>query len=108
MPHDAIETALHRGLPLREAYVVGDPVAGYISIDPDQDHIWGLYIARPGEGLGKQLLDRAKRDRKYLRLNTHAANESAHRFYRREGFQQSGTPWRGDDGVDEITMEWQA
>lgn len=96
---------LHEGLPKREAYVIGDPVAGYLSMDPAEAHIWGLYT-RPGRGLGKALMDRAKVGRDYLKLNSHAANEPAHRFYEREGFTQIGAPWAGSDGIDEITMEW--
>lgn len=106
VPHDAIEKALHQGLPLREAYVVGDPIAGYISIEAEKNHIWGLYVANPGQGLGKQLIDQAKTGRDYLRLNTHLPNKPAHRFYEREGFKQIGEPWCGDDGIEEIAMEW--
>lgn len=101
-----LERVLTDGLPKREAYVVGDPVAGYLSMDPDESHIWGLYVARPGAGMGKALLDRAKAGRTYLRLNSHAANANAHRFYAREGFTQTGPAWDGSDGIPEITMEW--
>jgi ribosomal protein S18 acetylase RimI-like enzyme len=58
--------------------------------------------------LGKALLDYAKNGRTFLKLNSHAANTRAHAFYRREGFTQIGDPWLGDDGIDEITMEWRA
>lgn len=101
-----IEAALRDGLPRREAYVVGDPVEGYLSMDPEEAHIWGLYVARRGAGLGKALMDRAKAGRDHLRLNSHAANGAAHRFYAREGFVQTTAPWRGGDGIDEIRMEW--
>lgn len=105
---DVIETALQTGFPIREAYVVGEPPVGYLSLDPDEGHIWGLYVDAPGQGLGKALMDRAKVGRGYLRLNSHAANVEAHRFYRREGFVQVGPPWDGSDGIPEITMEWRA
>jgi len=97
---------LREGLPRRDAFVIGDPVAGYLSLEPETAHIWGLYVARKGEGLGKALMDRAKAGRDYLKLNSHAANTAAHRFYAREGFQQVGSAWAGSDGIDEITMEW--
>ncbi|GFE63967.1 GNAT family N-acetyltransferase [Litoreibacter roseus] len=106
MSPDAIETGLRQGLPKREAYVVGDPVAGYLSLDPAENHIWGLYVGRSGQGLGKALLDRAKTGRSYLKLNSHAANEAAHRFYAREAFQPIGAPWQGSDGIPEVTFEW--
>jgi len=85
--------------------VIGDPVKGYLSMDPVESHIWGLYV-HPGQGFGKALMDQVKVGRKYLRLNSHAANLRAHAFYAREGFDQVGEPWLGSDGIDEITMEW--
>lgn len=97
---------LRTGFPLREAYVIKDPVRGYLSLEPETSHIWGFYVADTGKGLGRALMDQAKTGRDYLRLNTHLANTDAHRFYKREGFVQTGTPWKGDDGIDEITMEW--
>lgn len=103
-----LEDALRKGLPLREAYVIGAPVQGYLSLDPAESHIWGLYVGAPGQGLGHALIEQAKAGRTYLRLNSHHANNRAHAFYRREGFAQVGEPWRGDDGIDEITMEWRA
>ena len=103
-----LEDALTEGLPKREAYVVGDPVAGYISMDAESNHIWGFYVAEPGRGLGKALLDRVKAGRDYLQLNTHAANTAAHRFYEREGFHKVGGTWDGSNGIDEIRMEWRA
>jgi GNAT superfamily N-acetyltransferase len=106
--HSEIESALANGLPKREAFVVGEPVVGYLSLDPAENHIWGLYVSAPSQGLGKALLERAKTDRNYLKLNTHLPNESAHRFYRREGFQAMGNPWPGEDGIEEFTMEWWA
>lgn len=103
---DVIEDALRKGFPIREAYVVGEPPMGYLSLDPAESHIWGFYVGTPGQGLGKALLDRAKQARGYLRLNSHAANLRAHAFYRREGFVQVGEAWDGEDGIPEITMEW--
>lgn len=103
---EEVATALREGLPLREAYVIGAPVAGYISIEAEENHIWALYTAAPGQGLGKALMDRAKEGRDYLRLNSHAPNVRAHAFYAREGFFQVGDAWMGNDGVKEIRMEW--
>jgi len=103
-----IEAALIKGLPLREAYVIGDPVAGYISVEVEIDHIWGFYLAIQSQGAGKALLDHVKQGRTKLRLNSPAANTRAHAFYQREGFSQVGPAWAGDDGIDEITMEWHA
>ncbi|MEM7519624.1 MAG: GNAT family N-acetyltransferase [Pseudomonadota bacterium] len=103
---EQVSAALREGLPKREAYVIGDPVQGYLSMETEISHIWGFYVAKRGLGLGRLLMDHVKQGRDYLRLNSHAPNLRAHGFYRREGFQQVGDPWPGDDGVDEIRMEW--
>lgn len=103
-----LEAALADGLPKREAYVIGEPVQGYLSMDPEEAHIWGFYIRPRGKGLGRALMDHVKQGRTRLQLNTHAANAAAHRFYRREGFVQVGEAWQGGDGIDEIRMEWRA
>ena len=101
-----LEEALTEGLPKREAYVIGDPVAGYLSMEAESNHIWGFYVADRGRGLGKALMDHVKVGRDYLQLNTHAANAAAHRFYEREGFRRIGGTWVGSDGIDEVRMEW--
>ncbi len=105
---EGLENALTAGLPQREAWVIGDPVVGYLSMDPLERHIWGFYLAQTGGGLGKCLLDQVKKGRDYLQLNTHLSNARAHAFYKREGFAQEGAPWEGDDGIPEIRMVWRA
>jgi len=105
---EELEVALTEGLPKREAWVIGDPVVGYLSMDAGENHIWGLYAAKQGAGLGKRLMDHAKQGRARLQLNTHLPNTRAHAFYAREGFVRVGEPWDGDDGIPEIRMEWRA
>ena len=100
------DAMLTEGLPKREAWVIGDPVVGYISLDPGEQHIWGLYVAERGRGYGRSLIEKVKEHRNRLQLNTHLPNTRAHAFYAREGFVQVGQPWDGDDGVPEIRMEW--
>ncbi|MEP4197703.1 MAG: GNAT family N-acetyltransferase [Aliishimia sp.] len=106
--HSDLVVALSEGLPMREAYVIGDPVQGYLSMEANISHIWGLYTSTQGQGLGKALMDRAKQGRNFVQLNTHVPNTRAHAFYEREGFVKVGDPWRGNDDVDEIRMEWRA
>ena len=103
---EELVTHLTAGLPTREAYVIGDPVAGYLSMETEISHVWGFYVGPRGQGLGKALMNRAKEGRDFLSLNTHAANARAHAFYEREGFVRVGDPWKGNDGIDEIRMEW--
>ena len=78
---------IRNAIPLREVWVIGQPVNGYISYNPDLLQISALYVIRRGEGIGKILLDQVKSDCKYLQLWSHEINNSAHKFYKREGFQ---------------------
>ena len=107
--YDGLIKALSEGMAIREIYVAGDPVTGYLAFWPEKAHITGFYCARQGAGIGKALLDHVKQGRAYLRLNTHLANERAQRFYRREGFvavkEMAGdTP----EAPRELRMEWRA
>lgn len=105
----ALEEMIRDGMPMREFLVVGDPVAGYLSMNRETLQVMGLYVARCGEGLGKALIDRAKSGRAYLQLRSHAPNRAAHRFYEREGFRVVERDLMdGSDGVPEIRMEWRA
>ena len=55
---------------------------------------------------GKILLDRVKHQRQYLQLWSHEFNNSARRFYRREGFEATNRNERGSDGIPELKFEW--
>jgi putative acetyltransferase len=94
------------GLPLREIFVAGDPVDGYLSFNPEASHVVALYTARPGFGIGKALMDRVKEGRDYLMLWTHEPNKAAQRFYVREGFAVVDRNSEGNDGLPELKMEW--
>lgn len=101
--------AIAKGIPIREFWVIGDPVSGYLSFKEDQNLIAGLYTAAPGSGDGKALVDVVKAERDYVQLWTHEANTNAHRFYHREGFVtvERCAEGRGD-GIPELRMEWRA
>lgn len=105
---EALEAAMREGFPVREAWVAGEPVAGYLSLAAEEGHIRGFYVARPGGGTGRALLDHVKAGRRRLTLNSHAPNRAAHRFYEREGFRVVERNLPGADGVPEIRMEWRA
>lgn len=105
----ALTQAIAEGIPMREFWVIGDPVAGYLSFKEDAHLIAGLYTARPGSGMGKRLVDVVKNGRDFVQLWTHEANLPAHRFYHREGFQTVERCAKGrGDGVPELRMEWRA
>ena len=97
---------IRNAIPLREVWVIGQPINGYISYNPDLLQISALYVKKRGEGLGKILLDRIKSDHKYLRLWSHEFNNLAHKFYTREGFQLKNRKNRGSDGIPELQFEW--
>jgi GNAT superfamily N-acetyltransferase len=105
----AIEAIVRAAFPDREIWVIGDPVVAYLSLDPKAGRIAGLYCARPGEGHGRALIEAAKRGRSALTLSTHVPNVGAQRFYRREGFVETGrVDPEPPETVPEIVMEWRA
>ena len=97
---------IRNAIPLREVQVIGQPISGYISYNPDLLQISALYVNKRGEGIGKILLDRIKSDHKYLHLWSHEFNNSAHKFYRREGFKFKNRKDRGSDGIPELQFQW--
>lgn len=103
---DAIEGMIKAGIPMREFWVAGDPIQGYLSFNTAEHQVMGLYTAHPGNGVGKALMDRVKGGRAWVQLWSHAANTKAHAFYRREGFTEVGRKKIGVDGIPEIRMEW--
>ena len=104
-PREAIEEMIHAGIPMREFWVAGDPIQGYLSFSNEESQVMGLYTARPGSGIGKALMDRVKEERLWVQLWSHAANARAHAFYRREGFVEVGRKDNGVDGIPDIRME---
>ncbi len=105
--HETIEGVIRDAFDRREIWVVGEPVEGYVSVDPETGRIGALYCRRTGAGLGKALLDAAKDGRERLMLHTHDPNHAARRFYAREGFVETGTHVpEPPETVTEIVMEW--
>ncbi len=103
---DEMAEMIAAAIPLREVYVVGDPVSAYLSFYPEEAQISGIYVAERRAGIGKALIDHVKQDRDYIQLWTHAPNADAHRFYLREGFEKTGKTREGHDGNREFQMEW--
>ena len=95
---------IRNAIPLREVWVIGQPINRYISYNPDLLQISALYVIRRGEGTGKILLDQVKSDGKYLQLWIHEFNNSAHKFYKREGFQLKNRKDRGSDSIPRFTI----
>ncbi|MTH99525.1 GNAT family N-acetyltransferase [Roseibium sp. RKSG952] len=109
LPEEKLEELIREAFPVREIWVSGDPVDCYMSVDPKELKVGALYCLRTGEGIGKQLLDQAKKGRDYLWLTAHEPNIAAQRFYRREGFVVTGTePPTPPETLPVIRMEWRA
>lgn len=90
-----------------EIWVIDAPVAGFIAIDPKKRMIHSLYVAATGRGLGKRLLDRAKRDYERLELWAFLANERARRFYAREGFDElRRTDGENEENLPDVLLGW--
>jgi len=103
---DAIEEMIRAGIPMREFWVAGDPIRGYLSFNTEESQVMGIYTAQPGGGIGKVLMDRVKDGRDWIKLWSHTANTKAHAFYAREGFTIVGERPSGVDGIPEVRMEW--
>ena len=97
---------IRNAIPLRHVWVISQPINGYISYNPDLLQISALYVNKRGEGIGKITLDQIKSDHKYLQLWSHEFNNSAHKFYKREGFKFKSRKYRGSDGMPELQFEW--
>ncbi|MEM1431779.1 MAG: GNAT family N-acetyltransferase [Pseudomonadota bacterium] len=92
----------------RTVFVTGEPLAGFIAIDAEGAVVTALYVATPGQGLGKALLDHAKKGRGALELWTFVANADARRFYAREGFRQiRQTPGDNEEGLPDVLLRWE-
>ncbi len=92
----------------REVWVTGDPVEGFMALDPEANMVTALYVSRPGQGIGRRLLDHAKADRAVLELWTFVANEGARRFYAREGFSEvRQTPGDNEEGLPDVLLRWE-
>ena len=103
---DQLFSMIRSAIPTREVWVIGEPIEGYISYNPDLLQISALYVKFTGEGRGKILLDQVKHQRKYLQLWSHEFNTSAHKFYKREGFEAIDRKDHGSDGIPELKFKW--
>ena len=97
---------IRNAIPLREVWVIGQPINGYIPYNSDSSQISALYVNKKGEGHGRILLDQMKSDHKYLNLWSHKFNNSAHKFYKRERFKFKNRKDHGSDGMPELKFEW--
>lgn len=83
-------------------------VKGFIGIS-EELYIAGLFVSQEfqGQGIGKDLLNNAKRKYSRLILNVYPKNEKAFHFYEKSGFSITEEGMDKDTGEVEFTMEWQ-
>lgn len=81
-------------------------LAGFIGLTGD--YIAGIFVEaeEQSRGVGKQLLARAKQDRKRFTLQVYEKNERAVHFYQREGFRVVSRDVDKGTGEAEYVMEW--
>ncbi len=92
----------------REVWVAGEPVEGFMALDVENDVVTALYVAEPGQGIGKRFLDHAKEGRDALELWTFVANEDGRRFYEREGFREvKRTDGDNEEGLPDVMLRWE-
>ena len=99
---------VREALPLAEVHVYEDAqgVQGFIGLNGG--HIEGLFVAAEmrSHGIGRQLMDHAKRGRDTLTLEAYRKNVGAVRFYQREGFTIQDEDLDEFTGEMEYTMQW--
>jgi ribosomal protein S18 acetylase RimI-like enzyme len=99
---------VERMLPEAEIFVYENnhKIQGFIGL---MDHyIAGIFIDSEcqSKGIGKALLDQAKKIRSDLSLQVYKNNEGAVRFYVREGFTVVREQVDENTGETELVMEW--
>ncbi|MGB3555665.1 MAG: GNAT family N-acetyltransferase [Jannaschia sp.] len=98
-------------LPTRRVWVAGDPVHGFLALEPAAGAVAALYLA-PGArgcGIGRALLMRAREGRAALHLWTFEANEDARRFYEANGFRRTArTDGDNEEGLPDLRYDWAA
>lgn len=100
------ETMVSRGW-VTVAHAAGR-VAGFLARDGEE--ICALYLERQarGRGVGQALVDHAKAGSARLELRCAEANAVARRFYRRQGFVETGAcaTSEADDDLPGIALVW--
>lgn len=112
--HSCAETIAFCGRMIDQGWVTvaetDTGVVGFLARDGEKVH--SLYLAAParGQGIGRQLLDRAKSECTQLSLYAFEANESARRFYERHGFAEVARSdgSNNDENLPDIRFVWKA
>ena len=87
-------------------YVLKENIVRFIGIN--ENYIEGIFVEESmrGKGIGTQLLNLAKQLCSSLTLQVYEKNQSALRFYFKEGFQIKKKQMDSETGQMDFTMEW--
>ena len=85
----------------------GDEILGFIGLSGE--YIEGIFVCREARsmGVGRKLLEHAKKRKGKLSLNVYQKNIRAVRFYQREGFQIGQEKIDESTGEKEYVMIWE-
>lgn len=96
-------------MPQSEVYVAeeNDEIVGFIGIV--EGYIAGLFVMEKyrGKGVGKELLNNAKKRYNNLTLNVYVKNNNAVRFYLKNEFDLVTKMTNHDTGAEECEMSWE-
>lgn len=95
-----------QALPCAVVYCVGQqPIKGFLGIS-DNGWIEGLFVRKAFQrnGIGKQLIEQAKKDFNTLSLYVYAKNENAIAFYKNIGFVITSQNIEQQTGQKQYTM----
>lgn len=83
-------------------------ILGFIGIT-EGSYIAGVFVESENRsrGVGHLLLENVKQTHQKLFLHVYQKNESAVRFYLREGFAEADRQLESETGETELTMLWQ-
>lgn len=110
--HSRAETIAFCGMMIDRGWVTvasaDGQVIGFLARAGEDIHSLYLLPSFCGLGIGKQLLDEAKRQSSHLQLHAFEANTGAQRFYLREGFRETarGDGSGNDEQLPDITYVW--
>ncbi len=95
-------------MPQAEVYVyeTEGKIKGFLGITGE--YIAGIFVDKTAQsrGIGKQLLDHAKKGKTHLTLQVYQKNKRAAAFYRREGFFIQQEAVEENTGEKEFLMAW--
>lgn len=95
-------------LPQAETLVLEENGQTLRFLSQHEQRLAALFVSpdAQGRGIGRQLLDEAKRRRDSLELNVYCANTRAVAFYKTNGFVAVAEAHDPHTGQAELTMRW--